>query len=345
MPQFTSPRFERVVIAPQTTFNAVPNGTGTWTNTGAKLLRVPSGTRLTAPPPLIPVPWKTGTRSPQPGIVGRKSTASWSLPAMPVIPSGTGGTVPDSDLLLQGIFGQAPTSTTYTFADSAFVPFCLGRFQHGQTALTQQFGFGCLVGDASFAINGDVFTMSASGPAYWVLDSENFANEDTAGKGGLTTFPLELSSPTVVGTIQRGFVGTATFDANGMDTTTAPLISAGIRIHTGNAYVADAFGVPYPALPVGGERSVGLSATFIDTDGAALNNLKVKAKAKTLMTVTLAIGATGDTGNITTFTIKGVQLNVPDYADDNARVTVTFGESAAHPSAIGVVDELTLAFS
>ena len=59
MPQFTSPRFERVIVQPQTTFNAVPNTGGTWTTTGAKLIRsVVNGCKIKADPPLVPVPWK-----------------------------------------------------------------------------------------------------------------------------------------------------------------------------------------------------------------------------------------------------------------------------------------------
>ena len=227
MPQFTSPRFERVTIGPQATFGTVPNTGGTWTTTGAKVLRSAgtNGCKLKAVAPLTPVPWKTGTRSTQPGILGRKSS-TFALSNMPVVLSGAAGTAPDMDVLLQGVFGQAPvivlsTSVTYNFLDTGFVPFCLARFQHGLTALTNQFAHGCTPEECTFTLNGSIFEMSVSGAAYWVLDSENFASEDTAGKGGLTSFPAELSSPTITGTIQPGFLGVATFDTNGMDGTTA----------------------------------------------------------------------------------------------------------------------------
>lgn len=346
MPTPTSPRFERVFIQPQTAFQTVPNSAGTWTQTGAKLLRSGvNGCKIKADPPLIPVPWKTGTRSTQPGIVGRKSGASWSLNNLPVIPSGTAGTAPDMDPLLQGIFGQAGSvsagvSVTYSFLDAGFVPFVLARFMHSQTGNTQQFGFGALVTEASFALNGNVFETNASGPLYWALDSENFANEDTAGKGGLTTYPTEVSSPTVVGSILQGFQGVATFDGNGMDLTTAPLIACNVRIRTGNYYTQDAFGNSYPGSLEGGERMISVSASFVDNDTSALNNLKVKAKSKTPMNVTLQIGQTA--GSIITMTIKSIQLSVPDYSEDGARVITAFGESAAHASAISAVDDFAL---
>ena len=185
--------------------------------------------------------------------------------------------------------------------------------------------------------------MSVSGAAFWVLHSENFASEDTAGKGGLTSFPTELSSPTITGTIQPGFLGVATFDTNGMDGTTAPLISASIRIRTGNMLLMDTFGNTYPAMQMGGERDVSVSCSFMDTDSAALNTLKTKAKAKTPLNVTLQVGTTA--GQIATFAIKSVQLNIADFSDDNARVQTSFGDSSAHATAIGNVDDVTLALT
>ena len=333
----TSPRFERVFGQTQTAYQTVPT-------LSMKMIRsVVNGCKMKAAVPLIPVPWKTGTRSLQTGISGRLSGANWSLNNLPVIPSGTPGTPPDMDFLLQGIFGQAPTGAAYSFADATYAPFCLARFMHGQSGVTNQFAYGCLVNEASFQLNGDVFTMGASGPCYWVLDSENFSNEDTAGKGGLSAFPTEPSNPTVVGTIQQGFFGIATFDSNTMDLTTTPLIAGGIRIRTGNYYTNDAFGSGRPASLLGGERQVSINASFIDNDSAALNNLKTKAKAKTPINVTIQVGTT--TGSITTFTIKGVQLEIPDYSDDNARVVTAFGESIAHASTLTAVDEFALAFS
>jgi hypothetical protein len=343
MAQFTSPFVERIFLAPQTAFNLVPNTAGVWTSTGAKLLRAGGGCKIKADPTLIPNPVKTGTRSMQPGIPGRKSNNTWSLPNVPIIPSGTGGTVPDMDLLFQSIFGQAATGSAYTLLDGAVLTFLIARFQHLQTALTQQFAIGAMVTDWSIAINGDIFSLSTNGQCYWVLDSENFANEDTAGKGGLTAVPLEVASPTVVGSLQPGFVGTATFDGNGVDSTTFPLLSASTKGRTGNDYSHDAFGTSYGALPAGGRRSVSTACTFQDCDAAFLNNLKVKAKAKTPINITYVVG--NATGATTTIPLKGVQLAVPDYTDEAARVVSVFSDSAASATTVSGVDEFSLTFS
>ncbi len=344
MAQFTSPFVERVVIAPQTAFNLVPNSAGVWTNTNAKLLRCGSGVKIKADPTLIGNPVKTGTRGMQPGILGRKSNNTWSIPNMPIYASGTGGTPPDSDILWQMIFGQAPTGSAYTLLDGVVITGILARFQHLQTALTQQFGIGALCSDWSIQINGDIFSLSASGQLYWVLDSENFANEDTAGKGGLTAFPLELSSPTVLGTLTQGFIGTATLDGNGVDSTTFPLVAAGVKGKTGNDYSHDVFGTSYGALPSGGRRTVSTNCTIQDCDTAFLNNLKVKAKAKTPINITYVLNA-GGSGNITTIALKGVQLAVPEYTDEAARVVAVFSDSQASASTISAVDEVAITFS
>jgi hypothetical protein len=344
--QFASPFVERIFVIPQAAgaFNLVTNVAGVATMTNAKMLRMGGGTKLKADPALIISPVKTGTRSMQPGIAGRKSNNTFSLPSLPIIPSGTAGTPPDQDLLFQGIFGQAPTGSAYTMLDGAIITFNLARFQHLQTTLSQQFAIGCIVSDWSININADILMMSINGQCYWVLDSENFAAEDTAGKGGLTAFPIEVVTPTVVGTIQQGFTGTATFDGTGVDSTTFPLISASIKGRTGNDYSHDVFGTSYGALPAGGRRMISTSVTFQETDVAALNNLKVKAKAKTPLNITYVING-GGAGNITTIALKGVQLAVPEYSDEAARVVTAFSESQASASTISAVDELAITFS
>lgn len=279
----------------------------------------------------------------QPGIAGRKSNNTWSLPNIPLIPSGTAGTPPDMDLVIQSIFGQAPTGSSYTMLDGSIVTFVLGRFQHLATALSQQFAIGCITTDYAISINTDIFSLSANGQCFWVLDSENFANEDAAGKAGLTAFPLELVSPTTLGVLQQGFFGTCTLDANAVDATTFPMIAAGIKGTTGNDYSHDVFGTSYGGLPAGGRRRITTNVTIQDCDSASLNNLKVKAKAKTPITVVYAVGS--GTGNVCTITVKGVQLMTAEYSDEASRVVTVFGESQASASTPNLVDELAMSFA
>src|SRR5438128_9966973 len=102
MPTQNSPRYERVFIQQQTALRTVKNTAGTWDNTGAKLLRYVGRPGLSGGAALIQVPWKTGTRSTQPGILGRRG-ASFTMTNLPVVPSGTPGTAPDMAALFEGI--------------------------------------------------------------------------------------------------------------------------------------------------------------------------------------------------------------------------------------------------
>src|ERR1700728_2397201 len=94
---YNSPFIERIFVVNQgTTQASILTGAAV---TDAKLIRIPpNGAKLTPAMPITPVPWKTGTRSMQPGISGRQA-ATWELSNMPVIPSGAAGTVPDADAI------------------------------------------------------------------------------------------------------------------------------------------------------------------------------------------------------------------------------------------------------
>ncbi len=260
MPVITaSPRFERVFVLPQASFRTVP------AMSGAKLLRNVGRVTLTGGKNLIPVPWKTGTRSTQPGILGR-AAARFNVTSLPIIPSGTAGTVPDQDAVWAGIFGQAATSAVYSFSDSTFAPFALVDYQHGVSTLTSQILYGCTPEDVTVRFNTDYLSMDMSGSGIYLLDSDNFANEDTTGKGGLSSFPTEPSSPTTTGSIIVGFTGTATFDSNVMSAATALIRGWTLRIRTGSRVIADGFGDAYGQLQVGGAREVSMGFDFVDSD-------------------------------------------------------------------------------
>lgn len=107
-----SPRYQRWYVQQQSNLLQFNNTSGTWNNSGAQLIRVDANSvNLTRNAPYTRFPVLTGTASEVAGIRGRK-LASWSIRGCPVIPSGTAGTAPDMDLILQNIFGQASSSTS-----------------------------------------------------------------------------------------------------------------------------------------------------------------------------------------------------------------------------------------
>jgi hypothetical protein len=343
MPTQNSPRYERVFVQSQAgVLRTVVNAAGTWTNTTAKLLRFVGRPGMTGGAALIQVPWKTGTRSTQPGILGRRG-ATWSMTNLPVVPSGTPGTPPDMNPLLEGITGLAVAGATYNFSDTGFLPFTLFSFQHSLAAQTQRLIWGCIPEEATFNFNGDIFDMSCSGSGGYLLDSDNFASEDTTGKAGLTTYPAEPVSPTTTGSIITGFTGVATFAGNAMNAASAVLKSCSVRVRTGSRILNDVFGDAYGAITVGGARSVSINASFVDNDASALVTLKNNAKNKTTFDVTMQVGTVS--GFIVSFVMKSFQFAVADFSDETDHVVLSFGESMGHASAIGSIDDLSIVFT
>jgi hypothetical protein len=350
MPQFNSPRFERFLIQAQTGgVGLINNSAGTWTPAGAQVIRVNDGSTSVLPVvQLIDQDWKTGARSAVAGISGRKN-ARFTINNFPVIPSGTAGTACDMDTLLAGIFGQpgvvaAGTSVTYSFSDNTFVPITLVKFQHLLPTLTQRIMGGATVEQASFTFNQNTFMCSFSGGGFYVIDNDNFANEDSTGKMGLSTFPLEtqlgVGNTTVHGAILTGFAGSATFAGTLMTTITAPIISMSCTVKTGNILYTDPFGTVYPSIQGGGLRKITLAVEFMDTDSAALITLKNNAKSKVPFNVSVTIGTVA--GSIMTFAINQVQIEIPAMTDDTARVKTAFAESEAHATVPGNVDDFSI---
>ncbi len=345
MPTYNSPRYRRLLAQLQTVdMRTVNNTSGTWTSTGYKFIRVPEGAaQFTANIPTTPVPWMTGTRSMQPGIQGRKSgSVTWNN--VPFIPSGAAGTVPDLDPILQSFTGQAPTivastSVAYNFLDTGFLPLTLFDFAHSLTGLTSQLAWGAFVSGFEITLNQNVLTINLTFVAGYVLDSTTFSAEDTVGKAALTTWPTEPSSPTYVGSIIPGFGATVALDSNQMELS---IRSLSIRGTTGIQLIGDIIADAYPAISVGGARTMGMSIGVVDSDIAALNNLKQKAKsnARTPIPASITVGVAD--GSKWKFDLTQVQLGQPARTDEQNLVMIGFPDSPAHASAIGVTDDLVI---
>jgi hypothetical protein len=344
-----SPRFRKVLLQQQTggTYRTINNTSGTWTNTGAKILRIPqNGITMTPVMPKNEPQWLTGTRSRQPGILGRKS-ATWSMNQLQMIPSGTAGTAPDTDALWAAAFGistgtvSAGVSVTYAFpsTDTSTYPFTLLDFPHGSTTLTSRTIWGCIPTEITFNLNGNFFDANVSGTGGYLLDSDNFSSEETVAKAGLTSYPLE-SSPTSTGSVIAGFGGTVTIGSNsGLET---KIQAATIRFQTGYRVVGDIYADGYGVAVVAGLRSVGVSLTFLDDDSSTLQAIKQAAKTNTANDTTITVGTVA--GSKVQFVVKQLQLIPQDMRDQSDEVQSMFPESLGHASAVGSVDELSMVF-
>lgn len=350
-----SPRYTRLFAQLQTTgFNVVNNTTGTWTNTGAAMIRADEGAFTgSRSEPYTRLPYLTGTRSEQPGVRGRKS-ASLSIRGLAVIPSGTAGTAPDMDPILQNIFG-APSSGSgvnlYQFTDTGYLPLSLFSFQHGIPTLTAFYAWGAYVRSATFHFNQAFQSVDLAMDAGFFMDNQGFANADAIAKAGLTAFPAEPASPTVNGSpiagFGTGYTATITTTATGF---TGPqslelkLRSFSVTIDTGFELVGGVYGSAYPIEVVGGTRRISCQFSCVDDDSAALNAIKAQCDQDNI-TMTVAIVAGTVAGSIMTMTLNNVQANAFNLADSGNMVDMSMGQSYAHATAIGSTNDATLQFS
>jgi hypothetical protein len=328
-------RNQQCFVQVESTYGTIPNSAGVASVANSNACRIIS---LTTNPRAghIDRPDKTGTLSATVGVGGRKS-AEWSA-RMSVAGSGTAGTVPNMDPFLQSAFGKAgtvasSTSVTYSLEDAA-PSLSIYNFRSPST-VTQQCAFGAVVNSVRVPLNQDVAEIEFSGPARWVVDSTSFATHDTAGKGGLTAFPSAPSSPVYAGNMAVGFVGTVTLDG----TTYSTIRSGNINIALSRELPMDVFNSYYAGQPTLGVREVTVDFNLYDADDAALTALKGKAISKTSVTLSFQIGATA--GNIWTWTLNNVLLDVPSYDDGSANWSLNW-TGRAYASSATAKDEVAL---
>jgi hypothetical protein len=346
MSYFDSPFIHSIYAQSQSGgLRAVNNASGVWTNTGAQILRVPeNGFKMQFVPTRVPQNWKHGTRSQLPYINGRRMM-SWSMTGLPVAPSGTAGTVPDTDILWASAFqaNSGSGNVIYTTGETYPTPFALFDFVHGETTPTNAYGFGCIVTDVEIVFNGNLITATFRGMGVSRCDSEAFSGtDDTVTKGGLTTFPVEPGSASVLGTLIPGFI-TNTFTIGG---TAMPFMCDGFtfRYSTGWSLKGDFIDDPYPAQIVGSSyRACSASITFANNDSSALNTVKNNAKANIAQSVVLIVGAVA--GTQMGVTLNNAMFSVVEYNDGSGVLNAEFRDNLAHVTAPLTVGEASVTFS
>ena len=340
---FSSSPLRRMYLQPQTALGTVVTASGTWDPTTAKV--VPhTKCDLQRNIQMIAADYKTGTGSMLAGVAGRAS-GSFSISA-PMMPSGVAGTKPNIDALMQNIFGVAATlvavtSVTYNLADGGSIPFSTVVFDRSGASMTQQFGIGCTASNFTLNIGGDSYlAIDADGGCYYVLESDNWANEDTAGKGSLTSSPTTEPTPSLTGTTIAAFA--ASNISIGGNTMTE-LISAQISGTTGRSMRTDGGG-KYPVAVVQGRRSIGLrSLKFQNSDSANLSALKVLSASKGVADVVIVQGI--GAGYVVTHTLKSVQFDQTRFTENGGGMDVEFSDNPAHASALTLIDDYKLAIT
>lgn len=235
---------------------------------------------------------------------------------------------------------------TYTFIDD-ITHFTLWSFRTAAT-LDQRVGHTCVVTEATFNVNQDVATWQANGDCLWVLRSKDFATADIYQAAGLSSFPVEPTTPVTNGSIIPGFTGRFTAGAS---STTASVYAAAavsfptirnatIRIQSSNLLVRDTFGSYYATLTEGDVRNITLSFNIYDDDSTAVNTIKTWGDQKIPVDFVINLGTV--VGNTWVHYLKNVYLAAHVLGDGQLRFDASYSDSRATTSNLAVRDEYTM---
>jgi hypothetical protein len=338
--------YAQIMTNPRT----IANTSGVWTSTNTQRVRFntfgPAAVNALNSPT-----YKTGFRSRLQGIRGRQG-GSWTL-QKPFFPSGTAGTRPDDDPILQAIFGatgavSAGVSVTYSLTDALnYLLFVDYNKTPGLTNPTNRYVMGAIPQSVKFTGGANFLDMEISGSAVGVGDSVNFPytlfDAVLAGKGtgatALSTFPAE-PTVTVNGNILPGFGSGAGFTIGG-STVYEVRATAEINMEMGVEGVSDAVTDPYTIGFLGGERLISVSnITCIDSDSTLLNALKAAAFTKAPQTLGFVFGNVA--GSIVTINLKNVQIGNASWRESGAGLNIQFGSSGANATDTTAPDEMNI---
>jgi hypothetical protein len=336
-------------VIPQTDPRVVPNTAGVITTTGGARIRVDSVGLSPGTPELNPQNYKTGSSSSLVGIPGRVLA---QVPIkMPFIPSGAAGTKPDFDLLLQSIFGQAPTvsagvSVTYAYSDAILFSTILAYNKTpGLTAArtSDMYAFGWSPLSWELAYNGTEFTLTLNGQAINVaskrLFSVSYTGTYVAAKGGLTTYPVEPSFSTN-GQSVPAFGGVFTLGGGQVFEVVGPFTVGGT---TGINYQNDGYLDAFALTATRGLRTTYITCKVLDTDSTILQTLSQATFSKAPLTLSLSLGATA--GQIVTVNMTNIQLPAESWSETESTVEINYNTATAHETTAGAKDDLTIVLS
>jgi Phage tail tube protein len=336
MPNYSFSRSGRLYMAMQTVYGTAVTLSGSNACRHTKCIIKPAN-------PRSPRNDKTGTLSRTPGIGGlRKATVSIT---MDQAAHGTPGVLPDCDPILQSLFGgpatvnagvsviYAPTPTT----DANAVPAVTVGYYRLPSTVKQQIAWGTNFSSAKFGLNdGVIAKWSAEGEAGNAVDSLSFSALDTNGKGGISSFPAEPSSPVTSGAPVAAFQGSITIGGTSVPTLTVGALAFGRPVEQEYSY-----GNQYPTSVSPDMRSVGFGFTLKDDDSALMTALLADGISDGVVAASLVQGNVA--GNIWTWALGGLQLTPPSPDDSSKKLWLAvFEESMASASAIAVTDEISL---
>ncbi|HXJ41096.1 MAG TPA: hypothetical protein VNH18_17570 [Bryobacteraceae bacterium] len=233
----------------------------------------------------------------------------------------------------------ARANVEYTLGNLAAKSFDLWRFRTPAT-IRQEVGIGCLTASAKWDAGGDEGQkVDFSGPCKWITDNLSLANgvTDSDQNAGLTTFPVEPTSPVTNGTLMASFLGYAVI--NGV--AQAKLRSWSISHNSGLALPQEYIGTRYGNEPEAGMRSTLVDFVIDDDDLAGSQLIYQAAQAATRIDCVFVTGNQTQ-GNTAVFYVRGVQLKMPKTTAGGQKFTRSYSQCKAHGSGVATLDELKL---
>lgn len=290
--------------------------------------------------PLLNPPEKVISSGQTIGISGRRS-ATWDLSCL-VRPSGTAGTPPDLQYLIESVLGAAATvsagvSVTFPTGPSN-LSMNLWRYRD-PSGLTQQVAIGAIANSMSLRCQDGYIDASFGGSARWILDTDNLASTATAGKGGLSSIAARPSAPVSSGEPLTSFIGSLTMDgvAYGSARDLTLTVDAARAIDNTTIFNGAFGGEPYAGL-----KQVTFEVTITDDDTAALKALKAKCAAGTTWALALVVGGTA--GSIMTINLARIRTDAINF-DDSAPTWGCKMRGQTYLSAASASDEMTIVFT
>ena len=284
-------------------------------------------------------------KNPSPGQtigIGGNYRGAWST-RMALAGVAAAGGAPDIGPILQAALGAAPVvsagvSVTYPLGVQNN-SLSIWNFWTPSDA-TQYLSLGSVVNSMSIDASGTQPMIEFAGPAYWVLDTDQFADAATEAKGGLASFPAPPAAPVTNGSMLSLFAGSATFDGNLL----TEIRSFRMNVDFAREIPQDViFSGQYGAAPAAGKRTITFDLNIYDKAGDAnFSDLKNKAVKKIPIDVTIVIGI--GSGSMVQIPFKNVQLGVPQTDDGSRRKAINFAGSQAHMTSTIAQDEFSLIY-
>lgn len=289
--------------------------------------------------PLLNPPEKVISSGQTIGVSGRRS-ASWDLSCL-VRPSGSAGTPPDMQLLLESVLGAAATVSAGVSVTFPTGPSNLGlnlwRYRD-PAGMTQQVAIGAIANSMSLNCQDGFIEASFGGSARWILDSNNLASTAAAGKGGLSSIAARPSAPVGSGEPLNSFVGSLAMDGITYDVRNLRVNVDAKRAIDNSVLFKGAFG----GDPAADLKQVTFELTIPDNDSSELNALKAKCAAGTTWALALVCGGTA--GSIMTVNLARIRTDAINF-DDSALTWGCVMRGQTYLSAASASDECTIVFT